>query len=658
MAENEKAEELIRFVRSLGFDGGKLEKNIREQHEKFSPYFTVTHKISFGEELMRYELRFVHDRQFMAYRLESYEASHRPGLTIDHKNINGIDTGKLEESMSEINWDSYFKYEMYGGEYERDLKPVFDALWKLTDNHRFDGADIQSKLIYKYWPSANWNDEADKLRFAYEKKNDFKASEFGICNATLAYNIVSGRLDKLYGLIEKSGILQYPGLDLHNLLATYLSGNADSFDVTCSANVKEGTIDFRIPVQKVNNDYYADTNHVTFIPYPEILHSVVDGIDTAILEEQIKKIDWDKDELFVIDDKEDLHLLPHISEIKEKVLHVGRHEDGRDIATYLQIKYWSSASFMGTQVDQSTWERWESSVKLRQRFTLDTDTKTIANLMQGYPVQAKQLHSYEKNSEGWLIIDQASVSVEGLNIIEFVAGLTRAQVELMVNMLPLDGTLFVGDIVRSITQGEQVPLNIVGVEKKQRIVVAANPKEKRLDVFTPEGLPIPFNFRLDPDWKLLETTAHQISQGDSRKAQNYPFDVPRPEKNKQRKSRGFDLTKQKTSMKIELKNLELSKRVRGSFIAHLYINDAKAGIVHNMGGEHNTVYHHISEEGKQLIAEAEIHCRMMPENNNTKDGAKFSLTDYLDQVADVRNRQTASQKSSRNNRQKQNRKGI
>lgn len=541
MAENDKTEELISYLKSIGFEGKHLEEEIRAQYKELRQTFTVTHQLNVGNEIMLCELRFMYDRQFSAYKLQSYDALYHQPVIIDHKNINGINTEALEKSMAEIDWEHYFHCEMNDIEFEQDLSPLFKSLWKLSDNDDEEGENIQSKLIYKYWPSDNWKYEADNLQFVYKKNRTFQAGEAGIINANLAYNILSERYNDLYTSIAQSGLEQYPGLDLKNLLATYLSGTADRFDIAVSTDVPEGIIDFCIPVRKIGAAYTADVNQVTFTPYPEIQHSVVGGIDTAELEEQIKKINWEKDKLFIFDKNEDVHLLPHISEIREKVFHISRYNEGKDIADYLQIKYWSD-SFMHTYIAGPTLEQWDNSLKVRQHFSLKDNTRTISNLMQGRPVHASLLKTVGCVPDGWLIIDPTCTGVEGhqLNPIEFVPGLSRTEVEMMVNMLPLDGTMYVRDIIHSIAQGDRLLLNLLDAATTKQVVISANPAEKKLDVLTPEGCPIPFNFWLDTNWGPAPKQTQDIArkQEEPKQKHNHPKPV-KPRKNTPKKGRGI-----------------------------------------------------------------------------------------------------------------------
>ncbi|MBK1439856.1 hypothetical protein JHJ32_07670 [Parapedobacter sp. ISTM3] len=500
MAGKDNIEELIDYLKSLGFEGEKFEAEIRKKHRESDASFTVRHETAFGEETMRYELRFVHDRQFMAYRLESYKATHRLPFTIDHTTINGIDTAELEKRMAGINW--YRQPERaISGIGSDEYKKVISDLWQLTAEPDFDGEQIQSQLIFKYWPEDNWDDLAKELQHAYENSRTFRADERGICDAILAFSIVSGRLDDLYESIRRTGLEYYPGINLGGLIASSLTSNPDSFEISCSTEEEDGIVAFRIPVEKTDGGYHADINHATFTPFPEIQHGVFDGIDSRDLEERMKHIDWKADDgLYEFNEQEDVVLLPHIRAIKDSIQRLNGVEESKEIADYLQVKYWSD-SFMEIYVQEDVWQMKDWN-RVEQRFGLSEDTRVISNLLRGRPVHARQFNSHEHDLQGWFIIDPTAVSSDGLNPMELVRGLTRAQVETMVNMLPLDGTVFVGDLVRSILRGEEVPLNLAGVDGEQQVFVSApeNPAEKKLGLRTAGGKPIPFNFMLDPGW--------------------------------------------------------------------------------------------------------------------------------------------------------------
>jgi len=502
MAEQDNLADLISYLKSLGFEGSILEATLRKEYERFDAFMYIDHYIAFGNDLLRYELHLVYDRQFNAYRLDQYEVFYRKQVNIEHKIINGIDTQELERLMAEVDWHYYFFQEMNDLPTEEDLSGIFEKMEALSDenNPNSEGLKIKSRLIYKYWPSGNWNDEANELQDIYETSKVFKAEHLGIANATLAYHITSGNFGNLHELISRTGIEAYPGFDLKGLLAVYLSKNSERFDLSFSCQQEDGIIDFHIPVCKQEGRYEAEYMELTFTRFPEIKHGVFSGIDTANLKEQMKLIDWEHGDLYYLDENEDVILYPYVQTIKDSIDRLNADTQTQHIGEYLQIKYWGE-SVMEMYVNEETWQMkdWE---KTRQRFTLDEDTRTIGNLMQGRPVHSSMLSISDAPDERWCVIDATSVADNGLNPIKYIEGISRGQIETMVSMLSVDGTVWTGDIVRSIQQGEKVPVDINGINGAEQVIVSvpANPAEQRLEVTTPEGRSIPFNFKMDPDW--------------------------------------------------------------------------------------------------------------------------------------------------------------
>ncbi|GEM_PF-961367 len=509
MAIQDKEEDLISYLKSLGFEGDILEMDVRIECKEFKGRFTIYHRIPFGEEMMRYELNFIYDKQFEAYRLINYLAAHRSAVEIHHKTINGIDSAELEGKMASIDWDRYFHFENNELPPDLDLKPLFDQLWGLSTEDQPDpeGEAIQSLLMFKYWPYQNWMDEAQEQQHKYETSQTFIPTYTGICNAKLAYEIVSGRFDRIYDPIAKTGIEGYSELDLKNLLCFYLSREVEQFEVSCSRQVEQGIVDFSIPVHLLDGEYKATIIQASFTYFPEIVHGSFNGIDTAELNDQMRLIDWKNGDLYYLNEVEDVVLYPYVQTIKEKIEQLISDENTKNIAEFLQVKYWSD-SFMDMYVDDEVWKMkdWKS---VNHRFKTDEDIRTIANLMQGHPVHSSMLKITPSLTEGWCALDPSSLTENGLNPISYTSGVNREQIETMIGMLPHDGTVWIGDIVRSIQQGEKVPVNLVGISGEQQIMVSMprNPQEERLELMTTDGRSIAFNFRFDPDWTIDKLNA-------------------------------------------------------------------------------------------------------------------------------------------------------
>lgn len=511
-----KTLELIDFLRSLGFKGRKLEQDILEASEAYQVSFSLHHHLHLEEEAARYQLKFIYDRQFSNYRLEGYSIAFRPVLDIEHSIIKGIDTAALEKEMASIYWDEYFHYEDNDLEYLQDLSLLFKNLWELSDENDPGslGEQIQSQLIYKYWPIDKWNDKAYELQFKYERSETFTANEIGLPTALLAYHITAGHLDELYKEIQQSGIEQYSGIDVKSLLALHLSGDHKIFLISCCTQEASGILDCEIPVYQVGNRYSASKMDITFNRYPQCSHSIFNGLSSQALELQMQLIDWKTDKLFDFNEQQDVILLPHVQEIKDAIDRLNLEENGKEIANYLQVRYWHD-SFMNVYVSDNAREMsgWPE-VKLELSTT--DDLEAIGNLVQGRPVRARLLPSTGVPEDSWLYIKPGALTAEGFNVISSFQGPTRQQLETMVNMLPTDGSVFIGDIVRALEQGNTVKLDLITIEgsKKVNITMPSGPVQNVLEVRSIDGEVIPFNFSLDSNWSP-QTVQHNTARMES-----------------------------------------------------------------------------------------------------------------------------------------------
>lgn len=506
MAKEDKVEVLIDYLKSLGFEGKKLEADIRQEYKNELPVFTVRHRVPLDDEIIQYNLNFIHDRMFNAYRLDGYKVIYRAPMVIKHKTFGDIDTQALEEAMKTIDWDAYFsrpqteQTEMMSNEYAARLeaaRKIEEQVDELGEKLEYGAQEIQGLLMFKYWEGEFWEDHAEDLHREAGNTMDFKVTENGIPNATLALNMVSGRFDNLYRKLSRTCLEQHFDVDLKELLSPHLSNDSDGFELTCTVKIDRGIINCRLPVSKREDGFHADTNHVEFISYPHLSYNIYDGISTYELESRIKGVDWgDKCEC-TVQVGENWDLLTYIENIKDHIDHL-RTSGATDWANYLQIRYWSQ-TFMETFIDNETWKM-EGWSRYGLPFKLDEDIGTIVNLLTGHPVHVTALRSFDVGQEGWLILDSRKVTKKGLVQIPLVKGLSGSKLETMLKMLPLDGKVKVGETIEAIMRGERVQLYIKGINGFQSIGVSANPREETIDVYTEDGKGIPINFSLSPDW--------------------------------------------------------------------------------------------------------------------------------------------------------------
>ncbi|HEY9562079.1 MAG TPA: hypothetical protein VIR29_14960 [Anseongella sp.] len=285
--------DLAAYLVTLGFKGGKLEDDLRKEISFNLPSFKVHHHIPWGEEQMFFEFQFNKDQQFGAYRLVEYKAVHRREVDIEHAVVEDIDTRELEEAMKKINWLEYF-------DKGREVTDVFSKqlieltmprLIRISYGDSATGRRIQQELMFKYWPKdvykAHMTPAEGDLSRRYEEEQIFPATEYGTCNANLAFHLLSGRLEELFEQLYPFEIDGYLGKDLHSYLEDRLSGKPEKFNITCSGNEPEGFIEFVIPVELINGWYWNGGYTATLTMHPEISHRIIGNTDSRELEEKM-----------------------------------------------------------------------------------------------------------------------------------------------------------------------------------------------------------------------------------------------------------------------------------------------------------------------------------------------------------------------------------
>lgn len=494
---SEQERELIEFLSSIGFEGPEFTEELKRNISLNTPRFSIPYKKNYGDEQMFFELHFKQDHQFNAYRLEKYKATHRRPINIEHKTINGVNTGILEQRMQRENWDDYFGKQQ-GYQNQLDLSFVKDTLAslnKLSEGQNFDGIKIQEELMFKHWPdSAYEHGSKDDLKYLYEHSREFVATEYSMCNTHLAYYIVSGKLDDLYEKLGYIKLDQYPGFDLHADLEKILSRNPERFEIKCSRNQPEGFTEYIVPVEKVNGDFELEQYKIIYTPYPEIKHGTYNGIDSSELESMMQKIDWHNDrQLFIFNDEDPPPFQPKVADIQEQMYQLSQDLVGTGIADQLQLKYWADATFFDSVIDQLAWDYLETLPKRQEEFPCDIEAFVAYNLMCGRAVQQEFLLPFIENSGTWMRLDHDNKNPDGFIHIESYPG---KDLESTMGLLPLTNLNYY-QILNSLKRGG-VPM--ATLKNGKEVLLEANPEQKSINIYTPDKQPIYTNIHFDPDW--------------------------------------------------------------------------------------------------------------------------------------------------------------
>lgn len=503
----EKTEELIAHLRSLGFESDGLEKDIIRNVNIGLPKFRISHEVRFDGDPVAFDLLFSGGRTG-GYKLESYRATCRTGMEIMHTLHEGIDTAALEGNMKQVDWHAYFSNPEQAPSPEAIQKMLeqMETLYRSPDPSIIE---IHQQLAFKYWPRDIYEtlkhpqvrhmeiDHAVGGEFV-ENGNPHTTMD-GLVNASLAYHIVSGKLDKLYHLLEPIGLEDFADLPLYAILRGELSRNRETFEITCSRNSPDGLVEFSIPVQKSDIGFDADTIHATFNPHPEIKHGVYGGIDSAELERMMQGINWhNRDELFRFEEEDAApEFFPRVYDVQEQVYRLSQDLAGSEVADQLMLKYWINVPLFDTMIQQTAWDELEERPKIKREFPIVNSATRIFNLMRGRAVMDRDMGEFLKGSGLWTKLDKGCRYQEGMPPLKRITGFTIDELESHLKMLPIAREALYG-IRDALMDGEIVDFPL---DDGKTVLIGANPEGKTLNLYTSGMVPIPFNFRFDPDWK-------------------------------------------------------------------------------------------------------------------------------------------------------------
>ncbi len=534
----EQGKELLDYLASLGFAGEKLATKLREKLQLNTPSFIVPDKISFGEEQMFFKLYFVKDQQFNAYRLQRYQATHRSPVLPEHAIINGIDTAALEERMKGQDWEMYFNRpkDAVDTTAVKDMLETTQLLNKLSEGQNFDGIEIQEELMYKYWPVENYvsNGKSD-FKTYHERSRDFVPSEYGTCNANLAFHILSGRLDDLFEKMQVMDLDTWPATDLHNKLEQILSGNPENFELKFTRNEPEGYSEIIIPVVTVADEFSVGTYTHALTPYPDIEHGIYNGIDTKTLEDHMREIDWHNDrQLFIFHEDSEPEFTARAGDVQEQMYRLSQDNVGTNIADQLQLKYWADATFFSDMLQQSAWNRLAELPKYIQKFPAELNVKAGYNLLCGRAVTENLMYPYGPESDNWLRLNLNNKDADGNYEIRQAGSFSKIEMENVLDVFPIPNSNYY-PVKNELLRGDMV---FVKLANDKKVLMEANPEEWTLNVYTPDMRLIPTNVHLDPDWKPSVGKEESINQTQQKRpipADKYPT-VKRSQK---RKGRGL-----------------------------------------------------------------------------------------------------------------------
>lgn len=516
----EELKELFDYLRSLGFEGEQLEADIIRGIEVGLPFFFVNHRVHFGEELMDFELQINVPSEGSLPFLESYQAVFRSAVEIEHVHYGSIYTSELEEQMKQIDWQAFFKTGVRRTAIDPEKDMIMNIMRQLDILDRskdFTVNAIREELIYKYWPKdivELHSHSPVKLEDDFERS--FHSGISSIPNINLAYYKSSGRFDELFESLEKMELEECAGVDLYRRLESALSENPDHFEIKFYKNGYDGVMDYSISVHKDGFKLKPESCAVSFISHLDIQHGYFNGIDSAALEKVMRSIDWYTDyELFhYTEDSEDPQFFPQVSDVKEHLYLLGQDKKGAEVADLLRLKYWIGAKFFEDMIPQAAWDELDQREKRTMQFPLEYTAEQMYNLMCDRAILQKSTVDYNYIEESkWI---RLVTEGEGIPQIRTITDFPEQELRKQLHMVPFEPDFY--SIEEALICGELVSAKIQGGKD---VYVMTNPDNAVIELYTHDMKPIPFNFKLDPDWSFVPSnTSKKRNESKKQKSTN------------------------------------------------------------------------------------------------------------------------------------------
>ncbi|MBX3253338.1 MAG: hypothetical protein KF862_04275 [Chitinophagaceae bacterium] len=327
---------------------------------------------------------------------------------------------------------------------------------------------------------------------------NFSSTAFGICHADLAYHIVSGRLDALAEKLSPLKLEEFPSINLIEKLERNLPINPEYFEIKCFRNEPEGFIEFTAPISKIEGWYDIDSYKAVLTPYPPIEHGVYNGIDSRVLEDKMRGIDWHNDgQLFYFIVNAEPEFVPEVDAIYQQINCLSLDPTGTSVADKLMLKYWGDATFFENILRQSAWDYLESLPKREQLFPVELEAKAAFNLLCGRAILQKWDYLKPQHEPVWTQLDFTTKGTDGRYLTTVMQMFTEEQLESVVRALPVPDDIF-PQIIRELKRGD-ISYFILHDDKK--IFLAANPGQRTVNVYSEDMRPIKVNFHFDPEWE-------------------------------------------------------------------------------------------------------------------------------------------------------------
>lgn len=500
--DDKNNEELLETLRRIGFNADDLASTLLDKTRLGLPDFVIDHYMEIRGESISFWLYFEREGDSKLYRLSKYDAIYKVPFSIDHKNINGVDTALLEQQMAQVDW----KYPSSSSEAKENaawqkggslVQDILDKLWRLSSSEASYGKVICDQLRIKFMSSTPFDSpELDAVCKAYEHKGTFLIDGPDLVTAPVAYDILSGKIENL------TESLQGIEFDLYQETLKALRDNGDNFSLKTSLNQPEGVIDYDISCLRQEGKLLIDHYIARLTIYEPIQHGIYAGVDTQELEGKMKEIDWHDDaNLHYLDEQENPCFEPDVEEIIGRLNRLSGDPQGQIVSCQLQLKYWVGAELIESFIDDDVWDYFHSLSKREAKFGPEVHSQSAYNLLCGRAAGAEidgatqwqRFSFHEKDGN----IQYTAATIPGYSIEDIWDDLNYLP-RFHCEVLSLEDALLRGDLLPILLYSDR------------RLFLQADPENRTIRLYDENKRLILANLKMDPDWLPSPQNAQQM----------------------------------------------------------------------------------------------------------------------------------------------------
>lgn len=331
-----------------------------------------------------------------------------------------------------------------------------------------------------------------------EVRRSFSSGPDGICNANLAYYIVSGTLDSLQRQINSYGLEWFPGTDVYRTIEKNLMKNASSFEIKTETAERDGYLHCNLAVERSEGKYHAKNLHISLTPYPGIPDKAPYGFKIADLEGKMAAVDWTNDDhIRIINKENDLEFLPDVQDILNRMEHLRRTVEGTRVADLLELRYFLRSPLMENCIRDSAWELLAELPRRTWAVGEDQTVREAYNLLAGRAVWIPK--DREPVGAGdWQLIKFEAGDDKMQHAVETIPGYKDGELYRLIDMVPINESEELDVIATQLGNGDIVS---VPLKNGKMIQIEAAPAQHTLLFYDLSMRPIEVNLGFDSNWK-------------------------------------------------------------------------------------------------------------------------------------------------------------